>query len=354
MTDAGQNFAEWNSWLADAVQQDASDVHLVAGYPPVLRVHGALQPLPSEPVPAEMLRTVIESVCPPELLPRFHEKKNLDFAYEAEIAEAVWRFRVNCFIADGSPAACVRVIPRNIPTLKWASFPEATAKQLLSFRNGMVLVTGVTGSGKTTTLAMLVDRLNERGCRIITIEEPVEYRLPRRPQSVVTQREVGQDCATFADGLKYGLRQDPDVILVGEIRDRETAQMALTAAETGHLVLSTLHTRDARGAISRMADLFPQTVQTEVRAQLAVSLRAVVSQHLLPSAPADSKRELALEILFNNNPIASSIRSGNLQSIENYILTCRDEGMRTLSESVRQLFEAGRIAKETAEQFDVG
>src|SRR5262249_9661198 len=155
--------------------------------------------------------------------------------------------------------------------------------RLAFVRDGLVIVTGATGCGKTTTLAMIVNLLNEAGgYRIITVEEPVEFLFPREPNSVITQREVGQDVITFADGLKKGLRQDPDAILVGEIRDRETAQMALSAAETGHLVFTTLHTRDAKGAITRFADLFPQDVQRDVRAQLALALRAVVSQRLLP------------------------------------------------------------------------
>jgi twitching motility protein PilT len=166
----------------------------------------------------------------------------------------------------------------------------------------------------------------------------------------VTQREVGRDVASFAEGLKYGLRQDPDIILVGEIRDHETARMALSAAETGHLVFATLHTRDAKGAITRYVDLVPQHVQSELRAQLAFSLRAVICQHLLPSVTG-GKRELALEILFNNSPIASAIRTGKDESIDRNILTSRAEGMLPLDESVRQLFVAGKISRETAEQF---
>jgi twitching motility protein PilT len=167
----------------------------------------------------------------------------------------------------------------------------------------------------------------------------------------VTQREVGLDVHSFADGLKYGLRQDPDVILVGEIRDRETAQMALSAAETGHLVLSTLHTRDATGAISRYVDLFPQSVQSEIRSQLSFSLRAVISQHLLPSIDDGAKRELALEILISNSAIGSGIRFGKLETLERNIQTGAAEGMRTLDESIRRLFKAGRISRETAERF---
>ena len=198
---------------------------------------------------------------------------------------------------------------------------------------------------------MIVNLLNQTGgYRIITVEEPVEYRFPRAANSVVTQREVGEDVHSFADGLKYGLRQDPDVILVGEIRDRETAQMALSAAETGHLVFSTLHTRDAKGAITRYSDLFPQDVQREIRAQLAMSLRAIVSQRLLPASERGEKRHLALEVLWNTYPIASAIRTGKVESIDNYLLTNRDEGMLSFDESVRQLLRAEKITREVAEQ----
>jgi twitching motility protein PilT len=166
----------------------------------------------------------------------------------------------------------------------------------------------------------------------------------------VTQRELGGDVLSFAEGLKSGLRQDPDVILVGEIRDRETAQMALSAAETGHLVFTTLHTRDAKGAISRYADLFPQDVQGEIRSQLALSLRTVISQRLLPGIDRGARRHLALEVLWNTHPIANGIRIGKLESIDNYLLTHRDDGMVSFDESVRQLLRAGKIARETAEQ----
>jgi twitching motility protein PilT len=245
----------------------------------------------------------------------------------------------------------VRLVPATIPDFEWAGFPGALAERLAFLLDGLVIVTGATGSGKTTSLAMIVNLLNQAGgYRIITVEEPVEYLYPRVANSLITQREVGQDVLTFADGLKYGLRQDPDAILVGEIRDRETAQMALSAAETGHLVFTTLHTRDAKGAISRYADLFPQDVQRDIRHQLALSLRAVVAQRLLPATESGTKRHLALEVLWNTNPIASGIRTGKLESIDNYLLTGRDEGMLSFDESVRQLLRAGKISRDIAEQ----
>lgn len=339
-------------WLTAAVQQEASDLHLVVGHPPVLRIHGQLTPLDEPALAKDQLAQLLPTVCPPPFSERFELEKNTDFSLEVTMADQPQRFRANYFFNGQNMGACFRVIPSSIPDLEWAHFPRELANKLTGFRNGLVLVSGVTGSGKTTSLAMLINKFNlAGGYRIITIEEPIEYLFPCVPTSVVTQREVGVDVSTFADGLKYGLRQDPDVILVGEIRDQQTAQIALSAAETGHLVISTLHTRDAKGAISRFVDLFPQTVQHEVRAQLALGLQAVISQHLLPSIVPGARRELALEIMFNNLPIASAIRFGKLESIDNCILTGRSIGMLTLDESIRRLLVDDRIDRETAERF---
>ena len=273
-------------WLTRAVEAEASDLHVATGYPPVLRVHGALRELEPTPLCGSTLRELLVQFCPPHAREQFRADRNADFALELSIRQTVQRFRANYFMSGQEMGACFRVIPSAIPDFRWAEFPQDLAERLTQYRNGLVLICGVVGSGKTTTLAMLVQLLNRSGgYRIITVEEPIEYLFPRLHGSVVTQREVGLDVHTFADGLKYALRQDPDVILVGEIRDRETGQMALSAAETGHLVFSTLHTRDAKGAISRYADLFPQNDQRDIRSQLALSLRAVVSQHLLPSMP---------------------------------------------------------------------
>jgi twitching motility protein PilT len=291
------------------------------------------------------------SLLTQELMGRLQSSKNLDLAVHVDVSGAVHRFRANMYYADGSMAACFRHVADRIPDLHWAGFPEPLARRITALIDGLVIVTGATGSGKSTTLAMIVNIINRAGGkRIITIEEPIEYLYPRADRSLVTQREVGRDVLTFADGLKYGLRQDPDVILVGEIRDQETAQMALSAAETGHLVFTTLHTRDAKGAISRYADLFPQETQRDIRQQLALSLRVVVAQRLLPNVEVGGKRHLALEVLWNTNPIASGIRQGKLESIDNYLLTGRDEGMLSFDESVRQLLRAGKITRAVAEQ----
>lgn len=343
--------------LAQAVARGASDLHVVVGHKPTLRLHGRLQELDAPLLTQEAVKTALVTVCPPQTLDDFDRQKNADFALELPIDGKPQRFRANYFFSGQSLGACFRVIPSQIPDFRWAGFPQDIADRLAHFRNGLVLISGVSGAGKTTTLAMLIDLLQQEGdYRIITVEEPIEYLFgsregtPSRGNSIVTQREVGRDVTSFADGLKYGLRQDPDVILVGEIRDRDTAQMALSAAETGHLVFSTLHTRDAKGAISRYADLFPQNVQPEIRCQLAMSLRAVVCQHLLPNANG-GKRELALEIMFNNSPIASAIRTAKDETIDRNILTSRADGMITLDESVRRLYQSAKISRETAEQY---
>jgi twitching motility protein PilT len=338
-------------WLTRAVEAGASDLHLVVGYPPVLRLHGDLAELPEPPLPGSEAHALLRALCPDEVFDRLQDDKNVDFSFELPLNGRAQRFRVNVFHAGRELGACVRVVPAAIPDFAWAGFPPALAQRLAAVRDGLVIVAGATGSGKTTTLAMVVNLLNQAGgYRIITVEEPVEYLFPRAADSVVSQREVGVDVLTFADGLKYGLRQDPDAILVGEIRDRETAQIALSAAETGHLVFTSLHTRDAKGAITRYADLFPQDVQRDVRAQLAMSLRAVIGQRLLPDVERGAKRHLALEVLWNTYPIASAIRNGKVESIDNYLLTSRDDGMVSFDESVRQLLRAGKITAEVAEQ----
>ncbi len=276
---------ELRGWMEYAVAAGASDLHLVPDHPPVIRKHGDLTELPDPPLDAEELQGMLRSICSAEAFARLVSRTDIDFSFGTDVAGSIVRFRANLFREGGRLAGCLRVIPSSIPDLAWAGFPVELAEKLTAVRDGLVILTGATGSGKTTTLAMIVNLINKAGgFRIITVEEPVEYVFPKYPNSVVTQREVGRDVPSFADGLKYGLRQDPDVILVGEVRDRETAQMALSAAETGHLVFATLHTRDAKGAITRFPDLFSADAQKDVRSQLAMSLRvggepAAITRH---------------------------------------------------------------------------
>jgi len=336
-------------WLTAAVECGASDLHLIRGYPPVLRVHGELSELHAPPLADTT--ALLAPICPTRLTDRLAAHTDADFALDLDIRGRRQRFRVNLFHTRGETAACLRVIPSDIPSFDWAGFPPELGDRLADLRDGLVVVAGATGTGKSTTLAMVVNRINELGGhRIITIEEPVEYVFPPRPNSVVSQREVREDVLTFADGLRSGLRQDPDVILVGEVRDRETAQMAMTAAETGHLVFTTLHSRDTKGVVTRFADLFPKDAQEGVRGQLALGLRAAIAQRLLPDVERGARRHLALEVLWNTHPVAAAIRQGKVESIDNCLLTGRADGMIGFDESVRLLLRAGMISQDVAER----
>jgi len=338
--------------LEAAVECGASDVHLVPGYPPTFRVHGRMQPAGDRRLDPARTRQIVESLVPERARRFLDQMKNLDCSVTVTHQGASCRFRASVYLSQGEWCACLRHIPNEIPTLAWLGFPEELAERLVSHRNGLVVITGVTGSGKTATLAALVDLIRRDGARrVLTIEEPIEYIHAPDGGGIVTQREVGRDVDSFADGLKHGLRQDPDVILVGEIRDRETAQMALSAAETGHLILTTLHTRDAKGALTRLVDIFPQETQDDVRAQLAMSLRSVVCQHLLPSTDENGKRALALEVLHVTQPVQAAIRAGKIETIESAIQTGKREGMITLDDDLQRLVKAGRITPETARRF---
>lgn len=298
------------------------------------------------------------AICPARKFEDFERHRNLDFALELDRqtttvdAPTRQRFRVNFFYSGEHPGACIRVIPAVIPDFTWTNFPLEIANKIVSFRNGLVIFSGVTGSGKTTSMAMMIKRLiDQGGMRVVTVEDPIEYRFPRSSSSLISQREVGRNVGSFAEGLKYAMRQDPDIILVGEIRDQETARMALSAAETGHLVLTTLHTRDAKGAVTRMIDLFPTKNHSESCSMLSIGLCAVISQHLLPSIYPGEKRELALEVMFNTNPVSAGIRMGKVDSLDNAILTGRKEGMIALDESIKRLYREHRISESTARRF---
>jgi len=338
--------------LAEMVQREASDLHLVAGYPPTLRVHGELQAVDAGELGADDILPMIRPLVPAAVARRLDDATDLDFAVQVTLQGEPVRFRVNVFIAAGQPGACLRLIPSRIPDADSLGLPEELVARIDALNNGLVLVTGITGSGKTTTLAALVQRFNAAGgCRIITIEEPIEYVYPRSPRSLVSQREVGRDVASFFDGLRCGLRQDPDILLVGEVRDRDTAQLALSAAETGHLIFATLHTADARGAITRLVDLFPPEQHDDVRSQLALSLRSVITQHLLPPPQRGGRRVLAVEVLAANFAVRSAIRTGRIETLDSAIQSGRRDGMISLDAHMRSLVQAGRIDAATARQF---
>ncbi len=338
--------------LVQAAERQVSDVHLVPGYPPTFRIHGRLTAATADTLDSEQCRQMCESLLPERLRGRMEQEKNADCSMSVAHGARRCRFRASVYLSQGQWCACLRHIPDEIPSLEWLGFPEELAQRLISHPNGLVIVTGVVGSGKTATLAALVHLLRQdTGKRILTVEEPIEYLHPPGLGGIVTQREVGRDVDSFADGLKHGLRQDPDVILVGEIRDRETAQMALSAAETGHLILATLHTRDAKGAVTRLVDIFPQDAQDDIRSQLAMSLRSVVCQHLLPAADAGEKRVLALEVLHVNHAVQAAIRSGKIEMLESSLQTGKREGMITLDDDLQRLVKAGRITLETARRL---
>lgn len=341
-----------NALLQQASRKEASDVHLVPGYPITFRIHGQLIPENDALLEPNHVLNLIQSMLPTRLQKQLNEGKNFDFSVAVDHEGLSCRFRANIYIAQGNWHACLRHVPDKIPSFEWMGFPEGLAQRLTMHNNGLVIITGVTGSGKSTTLAAMINMLNQQGeHRILTIEEPIEYEHPRLSTSMITQREVGRDVDSFLDGLKYGLRQDPDIILVGEIRDRETAQMVLSAAETGHLIFSTLHTRDAKGAITRFVDMFPHEAQDDVRTQLALSLRSIVSQHLLPSVNEGEKRVLALEVMHVNQPVRVGIKMGKIDSIESAIQTGKRDGMWTLDDDLQRMLDTGKISRETARKF---
>ncbi len=349
--------------LAEMVKLEASDLHLVPGYRPIFRLHGRLIPTTWDVVSVESAAEMIASVVPEAKSKKFPESTNLDFSVgipnddgnngnDGNSGDDEHRFRANAFRADGNICGCFRHIPNEVPTFEWMGFPQNIARNIAELTNGLIIVTGVTGSGKSTTLAAIVNLFNESGgYRIITAEDPIEYRYQRTDHTIITQREVGVDCESFYDGLKYGLRQDPDVILVGEIRDRDTARMALSAAETGHLILTTMHTKDAKGAVSRFVDLFPHNAQDDIRVQLSYNLRFVIAQHLLPDVDPTRRRALALETMIVNNPVRAGIRLGKLEAIESAIQTGRADGMIRLDDSLQGLVSTGRISNETARRY---
>jgi twitching motility protein PilT len=343
------------SWLLELLGgmagAEASDLHLVPGYRPMYRVHGKLSTAGETPVEPGDTLAMVKTVAPPEVQPKLQEATDLDFAVQLGEGDRTARFRVNLFASRGDCGLCFRAIPHEIPTLTELGFSQALGELVISQRNGLILMTGITSSGKTTSLAALIQMLNARGGRrIITIEEPIEYIYPPMADSIVTQREVGVDVKSFYDGLRFGLRQDPDVILVGEIRDRETAQLALSAAETGHLIFSTMHTSDAKGAVTRLVDLFPSGQHDDIRTQLSMSLRYAIAQHLLPSGNG-GRRVLAMEAMVSNYAVRNAIRQGKIETLDSTIQSGRQDGMFSLDADLHRLVDEGLIAMDTARSF---
>lgn len=329
--------------LVVALQRSASDIVLIAGSPATLRVNGALTPDAGPALSAEDIRGILLPMLTPSQLKELQEQKCLDICF---VRSAIGRFRANFHHQRGTLAAAIRLLPEQVPSLESLHLPPALA-MLTERRQGLVLLTGPTGCGKTSTLAALVDHVNaHRHDHIITIEDPIEYQHTNR-SSFVEQIELGQDTLSFAQAVRSVLRQDPDVIMVGEMRDSETIAAALTAAETGHLVLSSLHTNDAAQTVSRILDTFPSGYQSQIRQQLSLALLAVISQQLVRAANG-AGRYPAVEILAATGATRNLIRRGDDHQLRASIETGRADGMMTMEQSLVELVRAGRISRETA------
>lgn len=329
--------------LNKAYDLQASDLHITVDSPPVYRIHGELQPLGDTPLTAKDTEQLAKEIIAEKLWPTFLEKGEMDFNYELE---GLSRFRVNAFRQKGNISIAFRLIPVNIPTIEDLKLP-AILKNLMVKPQGLILVTGPTGSGKSTTLAAMIDYVNQNFSKhIITLEDPIEF-VHNHQKSIINQREVGFDTNSFASGLRAALRQDPDIILVGEMRDLETIATAITAAETGHLVLGTLHTVGAAQTIDRIIDVFPPHQQQQIRIQLASTLQGVISQRLFPTKSKDG-RVVATEIMINNPSIANLIRNEKVHQIQNVLQTSKAQGMHTLEMSILNLLERNIISKDVA------
>ncbi len=326
------------------VAQGASDLHLAPGRPPLVRIRGELEPLAGQPpLERDAVHHQIFALLYDEQKARLAENLELDFSYELP---GVARFRVNAFLHRHGMGAALRVIPGTIPSAQDILLPEAVMK-LADLPHGLVLITGATGSGKSTTMACVINTINQRDRKhILTIEDPIEFAFPPG-QCLVTQREVGATTHSFHNALRAGLRQDPDVVLVGELRDLETIGLAMTAAETGHLVFATLHTSDAPSTIDRVIDVFPPHQQQQIRYQLSNSLKGVVCQHLLPRADGRG-RVAAREIMIINNAIANLVRTNKAHEIPNAIMTGAEQGMVRMDQDLLRLVKFGLVDVETA------
>ncbi|MCL4424970.1 MAG: type IV pilus twitching motility protein PilT [Firmicutes bacterium] len=335
--------------LREAVLKKASDLHLTVQSPPVLRINGELTRWGTSPLNAADTEGILLQILTEEQKRRFEAQGDLDFSYSLP---GQGRFRVNAYRQRGTVALALRVIPYQVITLEELGFPPVVAS-LARQERGLVLVTGPTGSGKSTTLAAMIDLINsEQSCHIITLEDPIEY-LHRHKLSVINQREIGSDTQSFALALRSALRQDPDVILIGEMRDLETISIALTAAETGHLVLATLHTTDAPQTVDRVVDVFPPHQQQQIRVQFAAVLQGILAQQLLPRADRPG-RVAALEILVATPAVRNLIREGKTHQLSSALQTGAKYGMQTMESSLRVLAERGLISPEELKNRLIG
>jgi pilus retraction protein PilT len=336
--------------LARGSRNRASDIHITAGLPALMRVDGDLVPIPgfTEPLPSSWVEEAAAGLMAPSQREEFRQRHEVDLALATE---ELGRFRVNVFRQVGAIAIALRFIPDRVFTLDELGAP-AIARDLALLPRGLVLLTGPTGSGKSTTLTAMVDIINETlPAHVITIEDPIEFRHQSK-RSLVHQREVGTDTGSFAEALRRVLRQDPDVILIGELRDPESIKTALSAAETGHLVLSTLHTQGASKSVNRIVDVFPADQQAQIRTQLGDTLQGVISQTLLPLAQTDG-RTIATEVLVNTPAVANMIREGQVAQLYSAMQAGAAAGMHTLDQDLKRLVEEGVIAQHVAKAFAV-
>lgn len=332
--------------LRSGFELKASDIHITVGIPPVMRINGDLRRYGTDSITPDEVEEMAKAIIPENSWNVFKSKGELDFSYGIP---GISRFRVNAYHQRCCVSLAVRIVPTRIPTLEELELPDIL-KRIAEKPQGLVLVTGPTGSGKSTTLASLIQYMNMTMRKhIVTLEDPIEY-LHKHGNSIIDQREIGLDTNNFANGLRAALRQDPDVILVGEMRDLDTIQTAITAAETGHLVLGTLHTSSAPATINRIIDVFPPGQQAQIRIQLASVLVSVISQRLFPTVDKKGRRS-ATEILINNAAVANLIRNEKIHQIISIMQTSRIHGMHTLEMDIKELVQRGIVSKETAEPF---
>src|SRR5213082_1363677 len=335
--------ADLDQFLKIVARQGASDLHIAEGEPPKIRMHGDIVPVRAEPISHDEARRMLSEVCGPRNWELFEQHGDLDFAYQMDEHS---RFRSNYFKQSEGYAAAFRLIPTKISTLEDLGIP-VTVKDFAYLRGGLVLVTGPTGSGKTTTQAALIDFINENSSKhVVTIEEPIEF-VHESKHSIITQREVPTDSISFAAGLKASLRQDTDIVLVGEMRDLKTVSLALTAAETGLLVFGTLHTNNARKTVDRMVDVFPAARQPQARAMLANSLRGVLAQLLLKKADG-SGRVAVNEILVSNPAVSAIIREGATQKLQDVIVSGKGQGMQFMDDAIFAHLQSGTVTPHEA------
>lgn len=328
------------------VQRNASDLHLTVGFPPNIRVHGDLIPVAGEvALTTEQIESVLMPLISDQQKNIYQQGLELDFSFEVQDKA---RFRVNVYRQKGFPSIALRLIPYQIPQLESLGLPVSVQK-LTKLKQGFILVTGPTGHGKSTTLASFINKINlERAEHIITIEDPIEYVYPKG-KSFIEQREMYKDTKSWGNALRAVLREDPDVLLIGEMRDLETISSAMTIAETGHLVLATLHTNSAAQSFDRIIDVFPEIQQPQIRLQLAATLEAIISQRLVPTiAPG---RTLATEILYATPAVRNIIREGKTYLTDNLIETSGELGMQMLERSLAELVKGGKVSEETALRF---